>query len=165
MAPQSKSTKAKATSTMDKQNEKDNYIALLKKEVAELKVEIAALKARGGGKRTKASLIKSTCLSREDVLFTDKVWSFCQQFLFTRIKFLPKGWKVYDSSSTTNFAALVKRHVKVAEGVSFGDEWRRIMIDAIIRKYTDMRCNVNNNIRKAFKGKFFILIVWIMQRW
>ena len=59
-------------------------------------------------------------MSRADVLFTDKVWNFCQQFLFTRVKFLPRGWKVYDPNSTTNFAALVKRHVLVGEDMTFG---------------------------------------------
>lgn len=160
MTPRPKSTTATATSMRAEPSEKDIYIAQLKQEVADLKVEISALKAKGGGKRTKASLIKTTCMSRADVLFTDKVWRFCQEFLFTRIKFLPKGWKIYDANSTTNFASVVKRHIPVAEDVSFGGEWERIMIDAIIRKYTDMRCNVKNNIRKAFKGKYFINI-WI----
>ena len=41
---------------------------------------------------------------------------------------------------------------------TFGDEWQHIIVDAIIRKYTDMRCNVNNNIRKMFKGKYSIII-------
>ena len=123
-------------------------------ELSELRSEVAALKGCGGGKRMKASLIQMTCLSQADVLFTDRDWNFCQQCLFTGIKFLPTGWKTYDPSNKKNFAALVKRHITVGRDVSFGGEWQHIMIDAIIRKYTDMRCNANNNIRKAFKGKY-----------
>ena len=152
MSPSRKSkARAKSTKAQSDEVDKDEYIAKLEQELEETKAQVVAMKAKGG-EADKGEL-------RADILFTDKVWNFCQQFLFTRIKFLPKGWKVYDQKSTTNFAAIVKRHVKVGEGVTFGGEWERIIVDAIIRKYTDMRCNVNNNIRKMFKGKYSIIII------
>lgn len=134
---------------------KDEYIAHLKRQLSAARSELAVTKARGGRKGTKANLIRSTCLSPEDILFSSKVWDFCSEYLFTRVKFLPKGWKVYDPENRTNFAALIKRHIPIAPNVCFENEWHRIIIDAIIKKYTDMRCNVNNHIRDTFKGEYF----------
>ena len=130
--------------------------------MAELRKELAVTKARGGVIRTKANLIRTTSLSQADLLFTNKIWDFCTEYLFTRVKFLPKGWKVYDPNNNTNFAALVKEHIPMASNVCFEDEWQRIIIDAIIRKYTDMRCNVNNHIRDTFKSEYsncYIIII------
>ena len=138
---------------------KDEYIAQMEKELSKLRGEVAVARARGGGKKTKANIIKTTCMNQKDVMLTERIWTFCKEYLFPRIKFLPKDWKVYDRSNRTNFAALMEMHIKIDEGDIFEDEWYRIIIDAIIKKYTDMRCNVNNHIRDTFKGEYS-MVVW-----
>jgi hypothetical protein len=135
---------------------KDEYIARMERELTELRSKLAVSTARGGSKGTKANLIRSTCLSPDDILFTKKIWDYCIEYLFTRIKFLPKGWKVYDPNKTNNFAGMIEKHIQVAPNLRFEDEWYRIMIDAIISKYSDMRCNVNNHMRDTFKGEYSV---------
>jgi hypothetical protein len=136
---------------------KDEYIAQMERELSKLRSEVAVSKARGHGKRTKADIIKFACMSQKDVMLTERVWSFCKEYLFPRIKFLPKGWKVYDQNNRTNFAALMEKHVTIDEDDTFEGEWHRIIINAMNSKYIDLRCNVNNQIRETFKGEYCII--------
>ena len=41
----------------------------------------------------------------------------------------------------------------IRNGTTFAEEWNRIIAPAIAKKYTDMRCNMNNLIRKTFVCK------------
>lgn len=120
----------------------------------ELQSEVGTLKAKGGWK-TKAAMRKNNKLSPEDVGLSNDILLLCQQYLFPRIKFLPKGWEVYDPKNKKNFAGIVKVHLKkkLQPNKTFAEEWPRIIMDEIMRKYDKMKCNVNNHIRPVFLGE------------
>lgn len=141
---------------------KDAYISRLENEVtyfAEqvkgLKQELRGLAAKGPGRRSsKADLRKHYSLTEDDVLFSDQVMEFTQQYLFPRFKFPDKGWMEHDPSKKKSFSSFVKRHLQLRPGKQFADEWDTIIAPAIVKKYTDMRCNVNNDVRRTFMGEY-----------
>ncbi len=92
-------------------------------------------------------------MSEDDVLFSDDVMTFTVEYLFPRFKFLNKGWTKHDPTKPKGLSMLVKRHMPIRNGTTFAEEWDRIIAPAIAEKYTDMRCNMNNLIRKTFVCK------------
>ena len=130
----------------------DDYIACLEREVSELRQENVTLKTKGGQKSR--AQMRRDGMSREDIMISDHILLLVQQYLFPRIKFLPKNWEVYDPNNKKNFAALVKQKVRgKLKNKSFAEEWPRIITGKIIRKYGELRCKVNNHIRPAFLGE------------
>ena len=79
--------------------------------------------------------------------------TFCKEFLFPRIKFLGKGWTTNDPSNPRSFLEVVKRHLPMQRGMTFDKTWNRIIAPTIAKKYTEIRCNLNNDCRTAFVGK------------
>ena len=133
------------------------YIARLENDVSGLRSEVVVLKVKGGWRKTKKERIKDKNMSAEELHLSDAVLTLCQEYLFPRVKFLPDGWEVYDPTNTSNFAAImVKRKLqgKLRGGMRFAEQRPHIITDEIMWKYSEMRCNVNNHIRKAFLGKF-----------
>ena len=79
---------------------------------------------------------------------------FAQQYLFPRFKFLDQGWMEHDPGKKKSFSAFVQRKLKIRPMTQFADEWDNIIAPAIVKKYTDMRCNVNNAVRRTFIGEY-----------
>ena len=133
----------------------NDYIARLETELEELREEVRSLRAsrEHGNRKSKAQLRKEYCLSEDDVLFSDDVMTFTAEYLFPRFKFLNKGWTKHDPTKPKGLSMLVKRHMPIRKGTTFAEEWNRIIAPAIAKKYTDMRCNMNNLIRKTFVCK------------
>jgi hypothetical protein len=46
----------------------------------------------------------------------------------------------------------VLKHCAVPDGADQEDAWDRVVAPTIAKKYADMRCNINNDVRKAFQG-------------
>jgi len=140
---------------------KDEYIGRLENEVIYysdqvivLKRELRELAVWGPGRRSsKADLRKHYSLSEDDVLFSDQVMEFAQQYLFPRFKFPDKGWMNHDPSKKKSFSAFVKCHLQLRPGKQFAKEWDTIIAPAIVKKYTVMRCNINNDVHRTFMGK------------
>ena len=91
----------------------DDYIARLEREVSELQRENGTLKTKGG-RKSRAQMRRDGQMSREDVMISDHILLLVQQYLFPRIKFLPKNWEVYDPNNKKNFAALLTRAIMVS---------------------------------------------------
>ena len=45
------------------------------------------------------------------------------------------------------------RHCPVPAGGDKEDHWTRIVAPTMAKKYSDMRCNVNNNVHKALSSE------------
>jgi hypothetical protein len=94
-------------------------------ELEELRNEVRVLmNSRRGNRTSKAELRKEYGLNEDDVLFSDDAMTFAAQY---------KG-----------LSMLVKRHLPIRKGKTFAEEWNKIIAPAIAKKYTDMRCNMNN---------------------
>jgi hypothetical protein len=133
----------------------EDYISRLESELEELKNEVRVLlNSRRGNRTSKAELRKEYGLNEDDVLFSDDAMTFAAQYLFPRFKFLNKGWTTHDPTKKKGLSMLVKRHLPIRKGKTFAEEWNKIIAPAIAKKYTDMRCNVNNKIRSSFLRKW-----------
>lgn len=133
----------------------NKYVETLERKVEELEDLVQELKSKlillQGKKHSKKELRELYEWNEEEVLFSDTVITFCKEFLFPRYKFLGKNW-MNISTKPTSFSAMVRRNLKLARGMTFDDAWHRIIAPTITKKYTDMRCNINNACRIAFMG-------------
>ena len=60
----------------------------------------------------------------------------------------------HDPTKKKSFSSFGKCHLQLRPGKRFADEWDTIIAQAaIVKKYTDMRCNVNNDVRRTFMGE------------
>ena len=57
------------------------------------------------------------------------------------------------SEERKSLSALVLRHCPIPAGADREDAWDRVVAPTIAKKYADMRCNINNDIRKALMCK------------
>lgn len=135
----------------------NEYIRELESKVEGLENEVRNLKSKlillQGKKHSKKELREMYEWNEQDVLFSDTVMTFCKEFLFPRYKFLGKNWTEKNDTSPTSFSELIRRNLPTPRGMNFGDAWNRIIAPTIAKKYTDLRCNINNECRSAFLGK------------
>jgi hypothetical protein len=143
--------------------EKDRYIAALELEMEELKercmlygqtvkelrYEKNKLEAKTHNKK---DLRNKFGWNGNDATYSDTVINFCKVWLFPRYKFLHGDWMMF-SEDRKSLSSLVLRHCAVPLGVDREDAWDRVVAPTIAKKYADMRCNINNDIRKALMSK------------
>ena len=47
---------------------------------------------------------------------------------------------------------------------NFREQWERVICPTIQMKYVTIRCNLNNEVRKAYKGKSFLNMFVLVKR-
>ena len=131
----------------------NGYVTFLKNKVNKLVSEVRVLKSRvahEGGRRSNLRDLRLTYKwTEDDIDISEQVL----KYLFPRFKFPDKGWMEHDPSKNKSFSSFVKRHLQLRPGKQFADKWDTIIAPAIVKKYTDMRCNVNNDVRRTFMGE------------
>ena len=143
-------------------NEDDNYVVYLKGQVEKLSNEVRTLKSRtayGGGRRGSLRELRVTYNWTEDDLdCSEDVMKFCGEYLFPRFKFLEKGWIVLNTpqDGTRSFSMFVKKHLPLPDDMVFEEKWDNLIAPTIVKKYTDMRCNVNGFVRKLYLSEYMI---------
>jgi len=153
-------------STMTRQqgatNEDDNYVVYLKGQVEKLSNEVRTLKSRaayGGGRRGSLRELRVTYKWTEDDLdCSEQVMKFCGEYLFPRFKFLEKGWIIHNPSGNggRSFSMFVKKHLPLPDDMVFEEKWDTLIAPTIVKKYTDMRCNVNGFVRNLYLSEYVI---------
>jgi len=93
----------------------------------------------------------------EETIFAEAVGRYVKSFLFPQYKFLKIGWEEYwpdvkDSLSSVMEEAMKKKQPQKNKR----DLWERVSVYTIRLKYSDMKCNLNNVIKTAYKSNFFI---------
>ena len=145
------------SSRKGRKSDDQDYIRELENRIEELEDEIKDFKALlvmgQDTKRNKKELRELYGWNDQDILFSNTIMTFCKEFLFPRIKFLGKGWAENNPSNARSFSEVVKRHLLMQRGMTFDKTWNRIIAPTIAKKYTDIRCNLNNDCRTAFVGK------------
>ena len=87
---------------------------------------------------------------------------FSTEYLFPRFKFLEKGWIVHkpeDGEDGMCFSIYVKNHLPLPDDVVFEEKWDTLIAPTIVKRYTDMRCNVNGmplRFESVFCPKYFL---------
>ena len=86
----------------------------------------------------------------EETNFAETVNNFCRSFLFPRNKFLKEKWQDYLPKRMNSLYSLCMRHLKIPEGADERDIWERVIVPSISRKYMNMKCNLNNEIKGIY---------------
>jgi len=86
----------------------------------------------------------------EESNISGKVSEWVKGYLFPRYKFLKDGWMEYreEDDSLSSFT-----QERLFNGIEHGYEglWNRVICPTINMKYVTIRCNLNNEVRKAYK--------------
>jgi hypothetical protein len=83
----------------------------------------------------------------EETNFAEMVNHFCCHFLFPQYKFLKDGWKDILPNKKKSLYLLCMRHLMIPEGDDKRDIWERVIAPLIMRRYQNMKCNRNNDIK------------------
>ena len=124
--------------------------------------EVTTLKSRAaysGGRRGSLREPRVTYRWTEDDLdCSEDVMKFCGEYLFPRFKFLEKGWIVLNTpqDGTRSFSMFVKKHLPLPDDMVFEEKWDNLIAPTIVKKYTNMRCNVNGFVRKLYLSEYMI---------
>lgn len=140
----------------------EEYIAYLEGKVNKLTNEVRTWKSRVahvGGKRGSLRELRLTYNWTEDDLdVSEQVMKFCSEYLFPRFKFLEKGWIVHNTEweGGMRFSIFVKNHLPLPDDVVFEEKWDTLIAPTIVKRYTDMRCNINGMVREQYKREYAI---------
>lgn len=126
-------------------------ICELTQELSQLKSKVALL--NGCQKQNKKDLRKLFEWNENDVMLSGTVSTFTKEYLFPRFKFLDKHW-MENKKREKSFSELVKKHLGLPITIDFDKKWDQVIAPTIAKKYTDIRCNINNECKMAFFGKY-----------
>jgi DNA polymerase sigma len=122
----------------------------LESTVKSLQREITVLKSKD--RKTKRQLRIDYDWDGEEANLSDKVSNWVKTYLFPRYKFLKDGWMAYEDGYDS-LSSLVQRKMKMEGKDNFKGLWERVISPTIQQKYVTVRCNLNNEVRKAYKSK------------
>jgi hypothetical protein len=140
----------------------NGYVAYLKNKVDALTSEVRTLKSRvahSGGRRGSLKELRLTYKWTEDDMdISEQVLKFATEYLFPRFKFLEKGWIVHNTEREggMRFSIFVKNHLPLPDDVVFEEKWDTLIAPTIVKRYTDMRCNINGMVREQYKREYAI---------
>jgi hypothetical protein len=117
-----------------------------------LKSELRKAQSKSG-RLTKVGMMTHNDWNAHDANLSDKVSSFCGEYLFRRYKFLHDGWEKYNPNDNNSLSSFFKRKVPPVISDDYEDHWDRIYVPTICSKYKTLRCNLNNAIREQYKGE------------
>lgn len=118
--------------------------------IKDLRTELGKLTVKAS---TKSDLRKTYAWDGVDSTYADAIIKFSKEWLFPWFKFLHEGWMDY-SESRQSLTMTILRHCPVPGGQDKKDTWDRVIAPTLAKKYADMRCNINNEVRKAFYGEY-----------
>ena len=90
----------------------------------------------------------------EETLFSDAVGQTVKSVLFPRYKFLKIGWEEYRPNVKDSLSSMMEEAMKMKQPQTNKQAmWEKVTVYTIRLKYTNMKCNINNVIKSAYKGK------------
>jgi len=138
-------------------SDNNGYVTFLKNKVNKLVSEVRVLKSRvahEGGRRSNLRDLRLTYKwTEDDIDISEQVLKFSNEYLFPRFKFLEKGWIVHkpeNGEDGMRFTIYVKNHLPLPDDVVFEEKWDTLIAPTIVKRYTDMRCNVNGAVRARY---------------
>ncbi len=118
--------------------------------------------AKGSCETTKRKMRESLGWDVEEANLAENVGYYCTAYLFPRYKFLKDKWDVFDPDQQNSMSNFVRKGLKIPEGADYPDIWERVIVPSICLKYTNMRCNINNDVRSAYKSEYLILCIYLL---
>jgi hypothetical protein len=88
----------------------------------------------------------------------NKINNFSRDVMFLRYKFLKEGWHDYKLSNKKSLSYFVGQKMAdtyqnmriLTSGREFKDQWERVYVPVIKKKYQNMRNNIGNNLRETY---------------
>lgn len=118
--------------------------------IADLRTDITKLMLHGC---TKKSMRKSMRLSEVDERYANAISNLCKEWLFPRFKFLHERWMDY-TEARKGLPRIIFQRCPIPAGSEKLDMWNRVVTLTVSRNYATIRCNVNNEVKKAWRGEF-----------
>ncbi len=75
---------------------------------------------------------------------------FCKYFHFPRYKFLKDGWQDVLPERPRSLYLRCMQRLKFPKGVDKRNIWERVAVPSIRMKHTNMKCNLNNDIKLIY---------------
>ena len=126
---------------LEKIKEKDEMIRSLSLKLSNSKVN---------SRMNKTKVREELKWTGEETNFSETVNHFCRFYLFPRFKFLKNGWTEFMPDKENSFYSLCMRRLKIPEGADKKDIWERVIVPSVMRKYLNMKCNLNNDIKSVY---------------
>jgi hypothetical protein len=117
--------------------------------VDELRTEMGKLMLKGC---TKKQLRQTLRHSEADDTYAHAIGKLTREWLFPQFKFLHKDWMNY-TKSRKGLPRIIFQRCPIPEGSTVLDMWNRLVAPTVSRHYSTMRCNVNKEVRNAFKSE------------
>ena len=139
---------------------KEELLSMLRKKeriIMKLQAEVHSL--RNKGRPNKTSLRVSLNWTGEEVNFADSVFTFVREFLFPRYKFLRHGWQNYEPDRNYSLSSMCLRRLSIPEGSDAADIWERVIVPAIQMKYTNIKGNMNNDLKKIYMSMCYVRLI------
>ncbi len=94
----------------------------------------------------------------DEVNLANKINNFSRDVMFLRYKFLKEGWQDYEPSNKKSLSYFVGQKMAdtyqnmriLTSGRESEDQWERVYVPVIKKKYQNMRNNVENDIRETY---------------
>ncbi len=123
-----------------------------RKQIQYLQIKLATAKA--AQKQTKKQVQIEQDWTGEETNYANSITKFCKTFLFPRYKFLKEGWHEHDPNRSDSLLSLVKQKVAILERADYKGLWEGVVIPTIWLKYINTKCNLNNEIKKAYISEY-----------
>jgi hypothetical protein len=117
--------------------------------VEELRAEMGKLMLKGC---TKKQLRQTLRHNEADDTYAHAIGKLTREWLFPQFKFLHKKWMNY-TKSRKGLPRMIFQCCPIPAGSTVLDMWNRLVAPTVSRHYSTMRCNVNKEVRNAFKGE------------
>ena len=147
------------------------YVQQLEEELAEmknmnkkLKAQVSEFRKSRSGSITKRSIRRDNEWTAEEGRLADKIVPFCKLYLFPRYKFLKDNWMDFDLENENSFCNFVfskmnEMYPNMRNITAKRREWESVYVPLIGQKYSNMRCNLSNDIRSQYFGKFLNFVI------
>jgi hypothetical protein len=93
----------------------------------------------------------------DEANLANKINNFSRDVMFPGYKFLKEGWQDYKPSNKKSLSYFVGQKMTdtyqnmriLTSGREFKDQWERVYVPVIKKKYQNMRNNIGNDIRET----------------
>ncbi len=118
------------------------------KKIRSLELEIS--KSKMANQHNKRKVQEEYQWTGEETNFAEMVNHFCKYFFIPRNKFLKDGWQDVLPERPRRLYSLCMQRLKIPEGADERDIWESVIVPSIRMKYTNMKYNLNNDIKLIY---------------
>jgi hypothetical protein len=128
----------------------EDELAKMKNINKKLKAQVSEFR-NSRRRSTKRNIRRDNEWTAEEGRLADKIVPFCKLYLFPWYKFLKDNWMDYDKENENSFCNFVAEKINemypnMRTITRSKREWESVYVPLIGQKYSNMRCNLSNDI-------------------